>query len=74
MVKIFDRDGNLLLFFGEEGMDYGQFWLPSGIFIDNKNTIFVADTYNGRVQAFSLIREPGKKEKENRNAARPNDK
>ncbi len=56
MVKIFDRAGKLLLFFGGQGRDYGQFWLPSGIFIKN-DSIYLADTYNGRVQVFRYRRE-----------------
>jgi len=54
MVKIFDREGRLLLFFGGQGQDYGQLWLPSGIFIRN-DVIYIADTYNGRIQAFRYM-------------------
>ena len=55
VVKIFSRDGALLLFFGSQGRAYGEFWLPSGIFIDNNDYIYVADTYNGRVQVFKYL-------------------
>jgi len=54
-VKIFDRQGRLLLFFGSKGFSYGEFWLPAGMFIDAKNTIYIADPYNMRVQAFRLL-------------------
>jgi len=53
-IKIFNREGKLLLFFGEKGTYYGDFWLPSGIFIA-KDYIYVADTYNGRVQVFKYL-------------------
>ena len=53
-VKIFNRKGKLLLFFGEKGTYYGDFWLPSGIFIA-KDYIYVADTYNSRVQVFKYL-------------------
>ena len=55
-VKLFGKDGSLLLFFGRQGTDLGQFWLPSGIFIDDMDEIYVADTYNGRVQVFKYLK------------------
>ncbi len=64
-VKIFDRQGKLLLFFGEKGTYYGDFWLPSGIFIA-KDYIYVADTYNGRVQVFKYLGSGGEKRGEKR--------
>jgi len=54
LVQIFDESGRLLLAFGENGSEPGQFWMPSGIFIDN-DTIYVADTYNQRVQVFRYL-------------------
>ncbi len=52
-VQIFDRKGRFLYNFGTRGREPGQFWLPSGLFIaDNK--IYVADSYNSRVQVFEL--------------------
>jgi sugar lactone lactonase YvrE len=58
MVKIFNGSGRLLLFFGDEGTGYGKFNLPNGIFIAG-NTLYVADTYNMRVQAFQFIEKSG---------------
>jgi hypothetical protein len=55
MIKIFDRTGRLLLFFGGTGHRYGDFYLPTGIFIDGKNVIYVADTVNMRIQAFQFL-------------------
>ena len=57
-VQIFDRDGTLLLAFGERGSKAGQFWLPAGLFIDPLDRIYVADAYNRRIQVFAL--EPDK--------------
>jgi predicted CXXCH cytochrome family protein len=56
-VQIFDADGTLLLDFGAEGRGPGGFWLPAGIFIDRRNRIWIADTYNKRVQVFDYIPE-----------------
>lgn len=53
-VQIFDKAGRFLLAFGGQGQKPGEFWLPSGIFIAG-NKIFVADSYNQRVQVFSFL-------------------
>ena len=52
--QIFDATGHLLLPVGERGQDRGEFWLPTGIFIDD-DLIYVADTYNQRIQVFRFI-------------------
>ena len=51
-VQILDAKGRLLLFFGQSGEAPGSFAMPGGIFIDARDRVFVADTYNGRVQIF----------------------
>jgi DNA-binding beta-propeller fold protein YncE len=53
-VQLFDRDGSYLMVFGARGRDAGQFWLPSGLAIDG-NRIYVADSYNQRVQVFRIL-------------------
>jgi len=53
-VQIFDRQGRFLAHFGQQGRAPGEFWMPSGIFIDDSDKIYVADTYNSRVQVFEL--------------------
>jgi len=53
-VQIFDQQGRFLLEFGNEGRRSGEFWLPSGIFID-QDKIYVADSYNRRVQVFQYV-------------------
>jgi len=51
-VQVFQRDGRLLYRFGYSGTGNGQFELPSGIWIDWSDRIYVADTWNNRVQSF----------------------
>lgn len=53
-VQIFDAKGKFLLAFGESGVQAGGFWLPSGLFIA-ENLIYVADSYNSRVQVFRFL-------------------
>ena len=50
-IQVFRRDGRLLLRFGETGAGYGQFNLPSAIWIDSSDRIYVADTRNNRIQS-----------------------
>ena len=52
---VFNPQGELLLSFGAQGGGEGQFLLPNGIFISQDNTIFVADSYNRRVQVFRYV-------------------
>ncbi len=52
VVQIFDRQGQLLYYFGEQGTELGKFQLPSGLFIDKNDRIYVVDSYNARVQVF----------------------
>lgn len=54
MVQIFDSEGRYLLSFGAQGGKVGSFWLPSGIFIA-KDRIYVADSYNRRIQVFQFL-------------------
>ncbi len=55
-VQMFDDQGHLLLAFGSSGTGAGQFTLPAGIWVDQRDdTIWVADSYNQRVQAFRLV-------------------
>jgi len=52
--QIFDATGRLLLPVGERGHERGEFWLPTGIFIDD-DIIYIADSYNQRIQVFRYI-------------------
>jgi hypothetical protein len=51
-VQVFDRQGRLLYFFGKRGVELGEFQLPSGLFIDHDDRVFVVDSFNRRVQVF----------------------
>ncbi len=53
-VQIFNADGELLLVFGGDGGSPGDFWLPSGLLIV-EDRIYVADSYNQRVQVFQFL-------------------
>ncbi len=55
--QIFDQAGRLLLPVGERGQDRGEFWLPTGIYIDTRDgdTIYVADSYNRRIQVLRYV-------------------
>lgn len=45
-------ESNLKLSFGSQGEEDGQFWFPNGIAVDSQGRIYVADSNNGRMQAF----------------------
>lgn len=55
--QIFDTTGRLLLPVGERGHERGEFWLPTGIFIDQDDgdMIYIADSYNQRIQVLRYI-------------------
>jgi hypothetical protein len=57
-LQIFDQTGAFLLSLGALGRDRGEFWLPAGIFIDEDDHIYVADSYNRRVQVFRYVGSP----------------
>jgi hypothetical protein len=41
-----------LYYFGQRGTGLGEFQLPTGLFIDRSDRVFVVDSYNRRVQVF----------------------
>jgi hypothetical protein len=62
-VQLYNRDGQVLMDFGTEGGGPGQFWLPNVICIDGAaagagggatTRIYVADSYNRRIQVFDF--------------------
>lgn len=57
-VQVFDEEGRFIFIFGSNGIAPGEFWMPSGIFIKGDH-LFVADTFNRRIQIFSLIAGKG---------------
>jgi hypothetical protein len=53
-VQVFDRDGTLLYTFGQTGGGLGELQLPAGLWIDAGDRIYLADSYNQRVQVFQF--------------------
>jgi sugar lactone lactonase YvrE len=51
-VHRFTNDGKLLYSFGQPGSKPGEFRLPHGIFIDDEDTLYIADRKNDRIQIF----------------------
>jgi DNA-binding beta-propeller fold protein YncE len=51
-VVIFDSNGNYLNQFGTVGMQAGEFDEPVGIAISKTDVVYIADTWNQRIQAF----------------------
>jgi len=56
-IQIFDESGRLLMAFGEHGNGYGALWLPTGIYIDKNDIIYVSDSSNSRVQVFKYLKK-----------------
>ena len=57
-LQVFDTEGRLLLSVGSPGSEPGEFWLAAGLAYDGAaGRLFVADSYNGRVQVFKLATE-----------------
>ena len=53
-IQVFDFEGRYLYSFGSQGQEAGEFWMPTGLYIDEQDHIYVADSYNARVQIFQL--------------------
>jgi hypothetical protein len=57
-LQFFDAQGQFLLNLGGSGSAPGQFWLPSGLCYDpQQQLLFVADSYNSRVQVFRMMQD-----------------
>jgi DNA-binding beta-propeller fold protein YncE len=48
----------LLLYVGSGGTEPGEFVLPAGLSVDDRDRIYVADQGNARVQVFEYLK-PG---------------
>jgi len=68
-VQIFNRKGQLLLFFGGRGRYPGLLNNPTGIAIDKNNRIYVADTLNYRLNVYQLVNTTAKDSMEPRPVA-----
>ena len=47
-----DKDGGWIKSWGERGTGPGQFLVPHGVVVDNKDNVYVADRGNARIQVF----------------------
>ena len=60
---------------GGAGSGAGQFYYPSGIAVDGSGTVYVADTYNHRIQAFTsegtFLRQWGSRAAEQGSSSHP---
>jgi len=52
---VYNNRGELMLSLGGTGRDAAQFYLPSGVWTDSRNRIYVADMFNGRVAVFQFL-------------------
>jgi 4-amino-4-deoxy-L-arabinose transferase-like glycosyltransferase/sugar lactone lactonase YvrE len=55
-VVVYDEYGRLVTFWGEKGSLDGQLSKPVGIGFDQRVSLYVADTYNHRIEKFVLSR------------------
>jgi hypothetical protein len=55
VVQVFNQHGELLYYFGAKGTHAGEFQLPSGLFIDHGDKVFVVDSFNRRIQVFQFV-------------------
>jgi hypothetical protein len=53
-VKIYDPDGHFKSVLGHFGSAAGEFSVPSGLWIDSMDRMYIADMNNSRVQMFQL--------------------
>ncbi|MFH1701908.1 MAG: NHL repeat-containing protein [Nitrospirota bacterium] len=51
-ISIYDKDGKILSEFGGLGWGAGWFQYPKDISIDSSGRIFIADTFNNRIEVF----------------------
>jgi DNA-binding beta-propeller fold protein YncE len=51
-ISAFDKDGKQLYELGGMGTENDKLYLPNGLFIDDRDTLFVTDTINERVSIF----------------------
>lgn len=55
-VNVYSMDGEYIFEFGGKGVGRGWLSFPSDLVIDDRGRLWVADTFNGRVQVFKVTR------------------
>jgi hypothetical protein len=40
---------------GGSGKEIGEFYLPSGVWIDRDDQVYIADMYNGRITVLQFL-------------------
>lgn len=53
---VFNPEGELLLPIGGTGGG-SQFYLPAGVWTDERDRVYIADSFNGRVVILQFLRE-----------------
>ncbi len=54
MVRVYNQEGKLLDVFGRPGSKIGEFSRPLGVWADERDRIYVADSKNHRIQVFQF--------------------
>jgi hypothetical protein len=62
VLQKFNSEGNFITSWGSCGTGEGEFNDPNGIAVDSSGNVYVADTYNHRIQKFAIYRASGKAE------------
>ena len=70
-VNVYSLEGKYLFEFGGKGRGRGWFAFPSDVCIDGQGHLWVADTFNSRVQVFEVSRRTSAGEKEHMEVRRP---
>jgi sugar lactone lactonase YvrE len=52
---VYNRRGEFLMPIGGVGNAPGRFHLPSGVWLDSRNRLFIADTLNSRISVFQFL-------------------
>ena len=54
VVRVYNQEGKLLRVFGRPGNKIGEFSRPIGVWVDERDRIYVADSRNHRIQVFQF--------------------
>ncbi|MBN2706700.1 MAG: hypothetical protein JXR89_09710 [Deltaproteobacteria bacterium] len=57
-VNVYNKNGDYLFEIGGQGVGRGWFSFPSDACVDNRGRLWVADTFNQRIQVFAIDKQP----------------